>query len=344
VPIRDTSFGSSVALRGPSTQQADQELYARQQQIESFQSRSLDCSKQSAAIAPSNGDNSIQQTEHGYYGQTSTHPSVSPGWLQPFHEWLPTRRPQIMSVQGLGDPLLCRFVWVRLFDEWLQLRLLLSNPGFKDLVVPPRWNVIFDSWLQQLLDLHIQGHDSFSASTHTPLPTGPSALSTSPRATSLTPDVGCSYSTSSTLKIRKRIKNVVSRLPVEEIQEACRRNGVEETVIARIAVVFPDVVSRDHLKLSGQLGSSAGGQREHQGYMEFAGRCMVNVENVKGSKSGTCGMVAGQVQRYYCKLCGRIKRPRWKNSKDLLGHVWDTHFDPSGDGKLFLVILNRSRD
>jgi len=242
-----------------------------------------------------------------------------------------------MAIPGLGDPVLCRAVWVRVFGEWLQIRLLLPSQCFGDLAVLS-WNDVFDFWLQQLLKPDTQGLDSSHASVHVHASssTGSSVFSNSPPATSHAPDVHPSYPIPSSRKARKRNPNAVSKLTVPEIEEACRKNGAEEGVIARIAIVFPipDLVTRKHLKLAGQPGSPAGDERDHQGYMEFAERCMVSLKNVKKRTRGTG---ASQVQRYHCKLCGAVKRPRWKNSKDLLDHVWDTHCNPQGDGKPFPI-------
>lgn len=293
-----------------------------------------------ATATSPNVENTIRETEDAFRGHTSTHPPVIPDWLQPFIEWLPTRRHQVMSIQGLGDPVLCQIVWIRVFNGWLQLHQLSSSQGFGDLnTLPHHWNDVFEFWLQQLLKPDTQGLDaSHASSVHAPLPTGSRVFSTSPPATAHTPDVSSPYSTSSSRKARKRIPNAVSKLTVQEIQEACRRNRVEESVIARIAIVFPDIVAREHLKLAGQPGSSAADQKDHQGYMEFAERCMVSLKNIKKRTRWTG---PGQVQRYHCKLCGPVKRPRWKNSKDLLDHVWDTHCDPQGDGKP--VLSSRAR-
>lgn len=273
-----------------------------------------------------NIEGTIQETENVFRGHTSTHPPVIPDWLQPFNEWLPTRN-QAMSIQGLGDPVLCRTAWVRIFGNWLKLRQL---SAFGDLdTLPHHWNDIFDLWLQQLLSPDTQRLDaSCASSAQASLSKRSSILSTPPPATANISDVS---SPPSNRKARKRIPIAVSKLTVQEIQEGCRRNKVDESVIARIAVVFPDSVTREHLKLAGQPGTAAGDQRDHQGYMEFAERCMVNFKNVK---KRTRGAGAGPMQqRYHCKLCGPVKRPRWKNSKDLLHHVWVTHCNPQGDGK-----------
>lgn len=331
MPIRDSSFSLPVAgHRSSATQQVGQKSYMR------FEAHHLEDPEQYAGLTalspavnaiatPSNLGNTIQQTENVFFGQTPTHPSVNPDWLQQFNEWLPTQR-QVMSVQGLGDPTLCQAVWVRVFGGWLQLR-----QGLGDLPILPRcWNDVFNIWLQHLLESDTPQFDGFHTSIDPTLSAGNlTPLLTTPR----TSDVGSSYSASPSRKIRKRTLNVVSRFTPQEIQEACRRNGVEESVIKRIGVVFPDVVSRMHLMLVTQPGHAAGDERPHQGYMEFAGRCMVNLKNVKRAKPATG---AAQVQRYYCKLCGPGKDPRWKNSKDLLGHVWDTHCDPQVDGNPFL--------
>ena len=318
----------------------------RQQQIGIHQRDSVGDSKQytehpslystaNPTIPPSDLDleRTSQETGQGFCGQTPTHPSVIPDWHQPFHEWLPTRRQCVMSVEGLGDPLLCRSFWIRVFGGWLRLQQLLFSQGIGDLAaLPHSWDDVFDLWLKESLILDPQGPDPSHTSAPAPLSAGLSALPTSPTAPSA-PGLRPSYSTSPTRKGCKRIPNVVSKLTLQEIQEACRRNGAEEHDVARIAVVFPGVVSRDRLMLTKGPSTSAGHQREHQGYMEFAGRCMVNAEDVKTRRSGTGAMIAGQVQRYYCKLCGPVRRPRWKNSKDLLGHVWDTHCDPQGKGE-----------
>jgi len=248
-----------------------------------------------------------------------------------------------MSARGLGTPLLCRPIWVRVFGEWLQLHPQLST------VLPQCWNEVFDLWLQALLKPDVQGLDASHAPTHES--TGSSVFSTSPPATANTPDVSSPCPAPPSRKNRKRNPNAISRLTVPEIQDSCRKNGVEEIVIARIATVFPDVVTREHLKLAGQPGTSAGDSRDHLGYMEFAERCMVSLKSVKKRRSGT-GTGAGQVQRYHCKLCGPPKNPRWKNSKDLLDHVWDTHCNPQGDSRSFyrsgtrvkLTILIQSND
>jgi len=336
LPVLATSSDFAGGDGSFSIQQADIQPPTTQGQIETHLHPAFNITIPHPTVnttaTPPNVENTIQDTENVFRGHTSMHPSVISDWLQPFNEWLPTRRHQMMSIQGLGDPVLCRTVWIRVFGEWLQLRRLLSNQGFGDLDLLPRcWNDVFNFWLQQLLKPDTQGLDApHASSAHAPLSTGSSVLSTSPPATAYTPDL------SSPLvirKARKRIPNAVSKLTVQEIQEACRWNGAEESVIARIAIVFPDIVKREHLKLAGQPGSSAGDQRDHQGYMEFAERCMVSHKNVK---KRTRGSGAGQVQRYHCKLCGPVKRPRWKNSKDLLDHVWDTHCDPQGDGKPIL--------
>lgn len=332
MPIRD-SFSSSVADHGSSaTQQAGQNSYTRQQ----IEARHLDDLEQYAGLtslypainATTTPSDIGNEAENNFCTQTPTHPSVNPDWLQPFNEWLSTQRQQVMAVQGLGDPTLCRSVWVRVFGGWLQLLQLLSSQGFGDLPVRRRcWNDVFDIWLQHLLKPDTPGLDNSYTSIS---PTSSAGFSTPLPTTPHTPDVSSSYSTTPARKDRKRTLNVVSRFTPQEIQGMCRKNGVEESIIARIAVVFPDVVSRMHLMLVRRRGSPAGDQRDHQGYMEFAGRRMVDPENVKRRKAGTG---VGQVQRYYCKLCGPGKFARWKNSKDLLGHVWDTHCDPQGDGK-----------
>lgn len=282
--------------------------------------------------SPPNIESTIQETENVFRGDTSTYPPVIPDWLQPFNEWLPTRN-HAMSTQGLGDPVRRRTAWVRIFGDWLQVHQPLPSPAFGDLDTLPRhWNDIFDLWLQQLLSPDTQLLDaSCASSAQATLSKCSSIFSTSPPATANIPDVSSPYSPPSKRKARKRIPIAVSKLTVQEIQEECRRNKVDESVIARIAVVFPDSVTREHLKLAGQPGTSAGDQPDHQGYMEFAERCMVNVKNVKKRARGAG---AGPVQqRYQCKLCGPVKRPRWKNSKDLLHHVWVTHCNPQGDGK-----------
>ena len=277
-----------------------------------------------ATDSSSNVRTTIQETEPIFFSHTSTHPSAIPEWLQSFNEWLPTRR-QYMSSQGLGDPLACRPVWAGLFGQWFQN--VLSDRGVDDLAVIPlfrNWNGVFDNWLHQLLKPDIQGFDAPHASPHPTLTNDSSVYSTPLLATPNTLYMVDLHSTPPGCKARKRIPNASSKLTVPEIQESCRRNGAEESAIARLAVVFPDVVKREHLKLAGQPGD----QRRHQGYMEFAERCMVSLMGVKKTTRGTS---LGQVQRYRCKLCGQTKRPRWKNSKDLLDHVWDTHCDPQGD-------------
>ena len=344
MPIRDSSFSFSVTGHDPSsTQQAGQKSYVRQQigthrlgDLEQYAGLTA-LHPAMNATTPSDPRNTIQ--ENVLCVQPPTHPSADPEWLQPFNEWLPTRQQQMMSVQGLGDPTLCSFVWIRVFGGWLQLRQLLLSQGFGDLPVRPRcWDEVFDVWLQSLLEPNTPGLDNSYTSIYPTL----SALSLPPLLTTpKPPDEGSSCSTPSARKDRKRILNVVSRFTPQDIQEACRKNGVEESVIARIPIVFPDIVSRMHLMLVGRRGSAAGDRRDHRGYMEFVGRCMVNLENVKGKKA-TTGV--GQVQRYYCKLCGPGKHPRWKNSKDLLVHVWDTHCDPQGDGKHFLSFRLRAWD
>ena len=340
MPVRDSSFGLSVAGHGSSsTQQAGS--YTRPQ----IETHHLDDPEQYARLTalhpamntgttPSDPGNTIQEeTENVLCVQTPTHLSVNLDWLQPFNEWIPTRQ-QVMSVRGLGDPIRCRPVWVRVFGGWLQLRQLL----FGDLPGPHCWNEVFDIWLQSLLEPNTPGLDNSYTSINPTL----SARSLAPLLTTpQPPDVSPSYSSPSARKDRKRFLNVVSRFTPRDIQEACRKNGVEESVIARIAVVFPDIVSRMHLMLVGRPGSPAREQRVHQGYMEFAGRCMIDVDNVPRKKAGTG---VGQVQRYYCKLCGPDKHPRWKNSKDLLSHVWDTHCDPQGDGKHSLWFRLHARD
>ena len=283
-----------------------------------------------ATDSSSNVRTTTQETEQVFFGHPSTHPSVIAEWVQPFNDWLPTRRQQ-MSVQGLGDPLACRPIWARVFSQWYQLRRILSSGGVGGIAVIPHcrnWNEVFDFWLQQLLEPNMQGFDASHASPHT-LSNGSSVFST---PTPVVPNTLPPNSTPPGRKARKRIPNAPSKLTVPEIQESCRRNGAEESVIARIAIVFPDVVLREHLKLAGQWGD----HRDHRGYMEFAERCMVTP--VKKRHGGTGG--TGQVQRYKCKLCGKTKRPRWKNSKDLLDHVWDTHCDPQGDGEPFLLLRN----
>jgi hypothetical protein len=274
-----------------------------------------------ATATASTIEGTIQETQQFFGDNMLTHPTLIPDWLQPFHEWLPARRQRVMSVPGLGDPVLCRPFWVQVFGYWLQLRHLLPSQGLGNLAAPQScWYDLFDLWLQQLLEPDSQGLDTSHAFAHAPLS---SDSSTSPPTTSYTSDMSSSNTTLPTRKARKRIPNAVSKLTVQDVQEGCRKNGAEESVIARIAIVFTDVVSREHLKLAGQpgAGSSAG---DHKGYMEFADRAMVNLKNV-----------TGMVPRYSCKLCGRHKRPRWKNSKDLLVHVWDTHCDPQDDGKPF---------
>lgn len=286
-----------------------------------------------ATGSPPNIGSTIQETEQVFYGHMSTHPPVIADWVHPFNEWLPTRRHQMMAFQGLGDPLACRPVWARVFGQWFQLHQLLSSHGFDDLAVLPHsrgWNEVFEFWLQQLLMPDIQGLDAPHTSAH------PTFSAGSP-ATSNILDAGSPCSTPPPRKARKRIPNAVSKLAVPEIQESCRRNKAEESVIARIAVVFPGVVAREQLKLAGQPGD----QRDHQGYMEFAERHMVSSKNVKKRKNRSGYTGAGQVQRWGCKLCGLSGHPRWKNSKDLLDHVWDTHCDPQGDGKPFLSFRTR---
>jgi hypothetical protein len=348
VPVRD-SFSLPVADHGSSsTQQGAQKSYTGQQ----IETHHLDDPEQyaghtslhpalaiSATAAPSDLGNTIQEDQNDFYFQTPTHPSVNPDWLRPFNEWLQTRRQQMMSVQGLGDPILCRCVWVRVFGGWFQLRQLLSSQSFADLPDRRRcWNDVFDLWLQSLLKPDMPELDNPYTSI---CPTVSADFLTPLLITPHTPGTSSPYSTTPVRKDRKRILNVVSRFTPQQIQEACRKDGVEESVIARIAVVFPDVVSRLHLMLVRRPGSSAGDQRDHQGYMEFAGRCMVDSKNVKRRKSGTG---AGQVPRYYCKLCGPVIHPRWKNSKDILRHVWDTHCDPQGNGKHPLSLGLRAWD
>ena len=357
MPTHDSSFNFSVTSHGSSsTQQAVQKSYTRQQHIETHQSHTFGDSEQYAehtslyppanpSVTSSGLENTTQETGQGFRGQTSTHPSILPDWLQPFDEWLPTRKQWVMSVRGLGDPLLCRSIWIRVFGEWLQLHQLLSSQGIGALTVLPHcWNDVFDLWLQYLLSPDTQGPDPSHTQASAPPSASLSAFPASRPTTPHTPDMGSSHTTSPTRKGCKSIPNAVSKFTLQEIQEACRRNEADESDIARLAVVFPDVVSRDCLMLTRRPSTSAGDKRDHQGYMEFAGRCMVSLEDVKKRGRGTGGTNAGQVQRYYCKLCGAAKRPRWKNSKDLLGHVWDTHCGPQGSGKLSLSFVIRARD
>ena len=279
-----------------------------------------------ATATPPNVIIPFQETEQVLHSHTPMHPSGVSDWLQSFCEWLPIRQP-IMSAQGLGNPLLCPSLWVQCFDNWYQL--LLSRKGFDDLSVLSRpWNDIFDTWLQRILKQELGTfHD---APPRASVSTGSSLSSASPSATSNSPDMDSSDSTS-TIKPLKRPPITESKLTVREIQEACRRNGAEENVIARIAVMFPDIVTREQLKVAGQRR-----KRNHEGYMEFAERCIIPLKNVKRRTRGTGGtgvdQGVGQVPRYQCRLCGRVKRPRWKNSKDLLHHVWDKHCAPQGDG------------
>jgi hypothetical protein len=318
-----------------SAHQADVQLSTVQGEIEALLSADITTIPHFTANSTATPPNVIipfQETELVLRDHTPMHPSGVSDWLQPFCEWLPTRQP-IMSAQGLGNPLLCPNLWVQCFDNWYQL--LLSRKGFDDLSVLSRpWNDIFDTWLQRILKQEL---GTFSdAPPRASVSTRSSLSSASPPATSNLLDMGSSDSTS-TLKPRKRPPITVSKLTVREIQEACRRNGAEENVIARIAVMFPDIVTREQLKVAGQRG-----KRNHEGYMEFAERRIIPFKNVKRRTRGTGGtggtgvdQGVGQVPRYQCRLCGRVKRPRWKNSKDLLHHVWDTHCAPQGDGIFF---------
>jgi hypothetical protein len=335
MPIYDPSYGLSVSDHDSSSAHQMGQLSYTGQQIETH----LDNPEQYAAIAtphpavnsigtPSNLGNTIQGTQGVFCGQTPTHPSVNPDWLQAFNEWFPTQRQRMMSVQGIGDPILCQFIWARVFGWGIQL---LSTQGFGDPPVLPRyWNDMFDLCLQHLLKPVTPALDDSHTSIYPASSAGPlTSLLRTPHA----PNISSSSSKPPALKDRKRTLNVESSLTPQEIQETCRKNGVDDSTIARIAVVFPDIVSREQLMLVKRPGSAVGGERNHKGYMEFAERCMVDTEDVRRTRSGTG---TGRVQRYYCKLCGRDKRPRWKNSKDVLGHVWDTHCIPQDDGTLSL--------
>jgi hypothetical protein len=292
-----TNDNLSVTSHGSfSTHQADRGSYVEQQLIETHQIHSLDGSNQYAALTtlhPTANStatsfdltNTFQETMQFVCDHTSIQPAVIPAWLQPFREWLLTHQRQMMSVQGLGDPLLCPSIWVRVFGHWL-LRQLLSSQGFSNPL--HSWNDVFDIWVQHILQPNTPLLDTFFA--HTPLSTRITAVSTSLPTTPQTPDLDTSHFVPSAGRGRTRIRDAVSSLTPQEIQEACRRNGAEESVIDRIAVVFPDVVSRANLMLLRAPGSSARGTMRHRGYMEFVGRG----ESVKG-KGGRRTLLIGSV-------------------------------------------------
>jgi hypothetical protein len=332
LPIFDTSSGMSAGGDGSSSIQHASVLSSTTQggsieaHLHTGSNTIIPDPATNAAGPSSNVENTIQETEQVFRGLTSTHPPIIDDWVPSFNEWFPRQQQ----------------VFAQAFDEWLQSSRLPSSLGLDNAFLPPCWNEALDDWLQRLLKPDMQSLDASHGSAHTPMTIGSHMFSTPPSATLDTLDVNPSCPMPSSRRHRKRDPDAVSRLTVPEIQEACRRNeGVDDSVISRIAVVFPDGdVSRKHLKLTGLPGSSAGDQRGHHGYMEFAGRRMVPSKSVKKRRTGAGGFAAGQVQRYFCKLCGVAARPRWKNSKDLLSHVWDIHCDPQGDSKSLLSFRN----
>ena len=103
----------------------------------------------------------------------------------------------------------------------------------------------------------------------------------------------------------KHYRNKTSALTVAQIQHACTVAGGEAGAVARLAAVFPpgSAVARDTLTV--RRGLTAG----HRGYQEFAG-------------------LRDRDGRWYCRLCGITGSRTWKNHKEILNHVWNTHCDP----------------
>jgi len=181
-------------------------------------------------------------------------------------------------------------IWAESFDVWLRPRwLLLHNQGLRDPVADPsRWERLFALWSQELLTL--RAHEP------PPLPIYPTITSEAhpvQQSSSSTP-------TSAPRQCHRRTRNTISRLTAAEIQQACTTG--EPAARDSITVMFPpnSPVSRDDLKI--KPGGSA---HSHLDYMVFVG--------LRGSRS-------------YCRLCP-AGRPDWKNDKDLLGHIWNKHFD-----------------
>lgn len=232
-------------------------------------------------------------------------PPAIPDWGPLFREWLQARRRWARD-RGFSDPVLLGLLLSGAFNTWLQPQWpLLYN---QDLRGPTegasRWIRLFDFWLlmpctQELLVIQQPLYPTVQAPTNptnttmvpAPIPSGPGP---NPRIP--------------TRGNRRDTRNATSLRTVVAIQQECEKRGGEAAAIQRLEVVFPanTVVSRDALKVTRRsTRRSRGSTRNHQGYLEFAGR-----------REG----------QHYCRLCGLASK-LWKNEKDLLNHVWNVHCD-----------------
>jgi hypothetical protein len=229
-------------------------------------------------------------------------PPAIPNWSQLFDKWLQARR-RWMVDRGSDDPILLRLPLTGVFDAWLQPRWpLLHNQGLGDPIEDPsRWAHLFDFWLlmpdtQELLAVHQPLSPPVQAPTNL-------SIVPAPIPSPAWPSTAIFTRTS-----RRKSQNTVSVRTVVEIQQNCEKRGGEKGAIQKLEIVFPAniVVSRDALKVKKRSkGRLCGSTRNHYGYLEFV-----------GPREG----------KHYCRLCGSASK-LWKNEKDLLNHVWNTHCD-----------------
>jgi len=230
-------------------------------------------------------------------------PPAIPDWGQLFQKWLQARRWWARD-RGFNDPVLPELRLANVFDAWLQPRWpLLYNQGLSGPTEDPsRWIRLFDFWLlmpdtQELLSVQQPLSPTVQAPTNpTMIPAPiPIPIPSPPRPSTIR-------------AIRRNTRNATSARTVVAIQQECEKRGGENEAIQRLEIVFPanTVVSRDALKVTRRsTRRSRSSTRNHQGYLEFAGR-----------REG----------QHYCRLCGPVSK-LWKNEKDLLNHVWNVHCD-----------------
>jgi hypothetical protein len=181
-------------------------------------------------------------------------------------------------------------LWIESFDRWLQPRWpLLHNQGLRDPVTDPsRWDRLFALWWKELLVFLSQ-----EPQQSPPLPSRPSEAHHVPQPSA-------SMTAPAPRQSRRRFRNTHSRLTAAKIQETC--SGGEPAAVNSITVMFPSnsPVLREDLKKKPR-----GSAYNNLSYASFVG--------LRGL-------------RYYCRLCGATSSD-WKNEKELLNHVWNTHFD-----------------
>ena len=213
-----------------------------------------------------------------------------------FLQWLHTRRAWMVN-QGYGDPFLVDpSLSAQRFDEWARQWWPLFH--FLGLGTNPSgWAGIFDFWLisQQ------PGYLSPVSSSHT-MPEDAGTVVTAPYQAPL-------VATASPAPVplpgrnRRYYQNKTSTLTVQQIQHGCTIAGGEADAIERLAVVFPSgsAVTRDTLKVG------RGPRARHRGYQDFT------------------RLLDG---RWYCRLCKMTGARTWKNQKEMLNHIWNTHCNP----------------